>query len=556
MTTEQGEMRKRSWVKKWELSPELATFASSNKWSNSDMDVTPPEKRTWGMVTWVLYWVSDALNVASYELASSMLAVGLSWRQALPAIAVGHIIIAFAITGKYIVVVSASSVSEWDHYSANGAVGATLHVPFPVLNRSSFGFYFVYFSVVSRVILAMFWFGIQTYTGSECVYQMLKAIWPSTARIPNHLPESANITTTGLMCYFLFWLIQFPCLLISPQKVRWLFIAKAVIVPPAFLAMMGWAFATTGGGEIFAQKGTLSGSKLGWAWLAALNSTLGNFSTLAVNIPDFTRYSPSVKAQNVQLIVIPIAFTFCAFVGIACTSAGYVHYGAYYWDPLRLIDNWDNRAASFFASFAFALATICTNISANSISAANDFTALLPRWINIRRGQILCALIGGWVILPWEILATAIGFLQFMAGYTVFLGPIAGIMISDYYLVKRGAVDVPALYKPRGRYRYHGGVNWRAVLALVVSVPPNIPGLINAINPKIDVHGGIYPYNIAWLLGFTLAAAVYTLTSKVWPAQETIIPAAIHDEKQRSEGSDSREGSVKEKAHKTMVTEV
>lgn len=525
---------------KWELSPEPATFASSNRWSNKDMDVVPENKRTWGRTSWVLYWISDALNVASYELASSMLAVGLSWRQALPAIAVGHIIIAAAITG-------------------NGAIGATLHVPFPVINRSSFGFYFSYFSVISRVVLAMFWFGIQTYTGSECVYQMLKAIWPSTARIPNHIPESSHITTVGLMCYFLFWLFQLPLLLISPQKVRYLFWAKAAIVPPAFLAMMIWAFATTGGGEIFAQRGTLHGSKLAWAWLAALNSTLGNFSTLAVNIPDFTRYSPSVKAQNVQMIIIPIAFTFCAFVGIACTSAGYVHYGAYYWDPLRLIDNWDNRAASFFAAFAFALATVCTNISANSISAANDLTALCPRWINIRRGQVLCALIGGWVILPWEILATAIGFLQFMAGYTVFLGPIAGIMLADYYLVKRGRIDVPALYKPKGRYRYYGGVNWRAVVALVVSVPPNLPGLINAINPKINVHGGIYPYNIAWLLGLTLAATVYTLTSKVWPAHETIIPDAIFDESHRHDSkADSHEGSVddKEKGAKTTMTEV
>lgn len=107
---------------------------------------------------------------------------------------------------------------------------------------------------------------------------MLKAIWPSVANIPNALPNSANITTKGLMCYLLFWLMQFPFLLISPQKVRWLFFAKAIIVPPAFLAMMIWAFASTGGGgEIFRQESTLSGSRLGWAWMAALNSTLGNF---------------------------------------------------------------------------------------------------------------------------------------------------------------------------------------------------------------------------------------------------------------------------------------
>lgn len=124
------------------------------------------------------------------------------------------------------------------------------------------------------------------------IYKMLKAIWPSTARIPNHLPESSHITTSGLMCYFLFWLIQFPFLLINPQKVRYLFLAKAVIVPPAFLAMMIWAFTTTGGGAIFSQKGSISGSKLAWAWLGALNSTLGNFSTLAVNIRTSSPISP------------------------------------------------------------------------------------------------------------------------------------------------------------------------------------------------------------------------------------------------------------------------
>ncbi len=130
-------------------------------------------------------------------------------------------------------------------------------------------------------------------TGSECVYQMLKAIWPSVARVPNKL--EGNITSTGMMCYFLFWLLQLPFLFISPQQLRWLFMAKALIVPPAFLAMMIWAFATTGGGEIFHQKGTLGGAALAWAWLGALNSTLGSFATLAVNIPDFTRYSRSER---------------------------------------------------------------------------------------------------------------------------------------------------------------------------------------------------------------------------------------------------------------------
>jgi NCS1 family nucleobase:cation symporter-1 len=131
---------------------------------------------------------------------------------------------------------------------------------------------------------------------------MIKAIWPSVVRIPNKLDGS--ITTTGMLCYFLFWLLQLPFLFISPHGLRWLFMLKALTVPPTFLAMMIWAFATTGGGVIFHQKGTLSGTALAWAWFGALNSTLGNFSTLAVNIPDFTRYARSER----EYVLIPNIF--------------------------------------------------------------------------------------------------------------------------------------------------------------------------------------------------------------------------------------------------------
>ncbi|EJU01806.1 cytosine-purine permease [Dacryopinax primogenitus] len=493
----------------WELSPEPCTFAPSSKWSNADMDPTPLEKRTWTTFNYITYWISDAFNVATWDMASALLASGLSWHQALPCIVLGHALIACAIT-------------------ANGTIGARLHIPFPVLNRSSFGFWFSYFSVVSRVVLAMFWFAIQTYTGSECVYQMLRSLFPSFLHMPNHLPPSANITSAELLCYFLYWLIQFPFLLIPSHKIRWLFAVKSVAVTAAGVSMMVWAFVETGGaGAIIAQPARVSGSALAWTWLGGLNSVIGNYATLSVNIPDFTRLAKHPRHQYVQLLIIPLAFTFIAFQGLVVTSAGYILYGDYYWDPLRLINNWDNRPAAFFASFAFCLATLGTNIGANSISAANDFMALLPRWLNIRRGQILCALIGGWVIIPWEILATATGFLNFMGGYTVFLGPICAIMIVDYWFVKHQKIDVPALYDPHGRYRYTAGINWRAGAALLVSVPPNLPGLINAINPSIEVGGGIYPYDIAWMLGFTLAGVTYYVTSWLWPAKGTLLEHAI-----------------------------
>lgn len=458
-----------------------------------------------------------------------MLAVGLSWRQALPAIAVGHIIISIVMV-------------------LNGTIGARLHVSFPVLNRSSFGFWFSYFSVISRIVLSMFWFGIQTFTGSESVYQMLKAIWPSLARLPNHLSPGANITSSGMLCYFLFWLLQFPFMLVSPQRIRWLFVAKAVIVPAAWLAMLIWAFIKVPSSSgFFTQHSTLSGSQLSWAWLSALNSALGIYSTLAVNIPDFTRYAKDERAQYIQLAIIPVAFTLCGFIGIAVTSAGAVLYGQILWDPLHLINEWDNRAAAFFASFAFALATLGTNISANSLSAANDMTVLFPRFINIRRGQVICAIVGGWTLCPWEILASAQGFLSFMSGYTVFLGPFAGIMVTDYWLVHRCKVDVPSMYRPHGRYRYKYGFNWRAVLTIVASVPPTLPGLINSINPKIKVGGAVFLFDIAWIFGFSVASVVYYTTSVAFPAQETFLDKAIIESEELSESYEDH-STVEEKA--------
>ncbi|KAF5323194.1 hypothetical protein D9758_016729 [Tetrapyrgos nigripes] len=518
------------WLKPsaWALEPEASTFAPTSRWSNKDMDPVPVHQRTWSTRNYIAYWISDATNVAVWELASSMLAVGLSWRQALPAIAVGHVIIAVVMV-------------------LNGTVGARLHIAFPVLNRSSFGFWFSYFSVISRIILAMFWFGIQTYTGSQCVYQMLKAIWPSTARIPNRLSEGANITTVGMMCYFIYWIIQFPLMLVSPQKIRHFFMLKAIIVPFAWIAILIWAMVRVPPRVALEPKHTaLSGSDLSWAWLSSLNSALGIYSTLAVNIPDFTRYAKNERAQFVQLLIIPTIFTLIGFVGIAVTSAGEVLYGETLWNPTLLIDRWDNRAAAFFASFSFVLATLGTNISANSLSAANDMTGeycrfspflhrsrsismtvLFPRYINIRRGQAICALLGGWLLCPWEILASAPGFLNFMNGYTVFLGPFAGIMVTDYWFIHKCKLDVPAMYDPNGRYKYWNGINWRAFVALLFSVFPSFPGLIASINTNVSVGNSKHIFDIAWLYGFCTASFIFYVLSLVFPAKETFMDHPI-----------------------------
>ncbi|KAJ4293645.1 hypothetical protein N0V90_008929 [Kalmusia sp. IMI 367209] len=344
----------------------------------------------------------------------------------------------------------------------------------------------------------------------------------------NHIPESQGITTNTLISFILFWLIQLPFLYMHPNNLRWLFMVKSVIVPISWIAILVWAFvATDGGGELFDQKPTITGSAYSWAFLSSLTSVIGNYATLSVNQADFYRYSRvSVKWQLIYVPFLPIIFTFISFIGIAAASAGSARYGTLDWDPMALISHWSSRACRFFAAFSFALAALGVNISANSLSAANDLTALFPQYVNIRRGQLLCAIIA-WALVPWKILKSAGSFLNFMSAYAVFLGPIAAIMVGDFWWIHKRKYDTLALYQRHSIYRYWHGVNWRAIVAFLVNIAPNMPGFINSINPSIEVGVGSRPYTFGWLLGFVGTSIVYVGLSTVFPQRETLIEKAV-----------------------------
>ncbi|MCJ1482561.1 hypothetical protein MMC06_002727 [Schaereria dolodes] len=502
-------------VSAWELPKQDSALAPPDVWTNADMDPVPPENQTWTIWTWMAYWATDTINLGTWETASSVIAVGLNWRDAIPVMVVGTSCVAIPMV-------------------LNGAIGARLHIPFSVIVRSSFGYYFAYFCIVSRSILAMFWLGIQGANGAMCVTLMLAAIWPSYNRIPNRLPESAGITTQGMASYFLFWIIQLPLLLIPPTKLRYLFMVKLVAAPITAIATLGWIVHQAGGsGELFNIPETVHGSTKAYLWLSCMSAVTGSWATLACNIPDFSRYAKSSKGQYIQLPFLPLIFTACGVLGIVTTSASYVLYGTYLWNPLDIIEHWldtkGGRAAAFFAALSWYIAQVGTNITANSISAANDLTVMFPRYINIKRGCIIAAIVGGWVIVPWKILSSAQTFLDFMGGYAVFLAPIAGIIASDYWLVKRQNIDVPALYDPHGRYRYNSGINWRAAVAFFVAVAPNLPGLAYSINPTgthISV-GAINLYTFDWLYGFVCSIVLYTAFSLIFPAEESLSSKTI-----------------------------
>ncbi|KAJ8106161.1 hypothetical protein ONZ43_g7156 [Nemania bipapillata] len=207
------------------------------------MDPTPPEQQNWSIWSIVAYWATDVLNLSTWQTASAVLAVGLSWREAIPIMFLGNLAVAIPIV-------------------LNGAIGSKLHIPFSVVATSSFGYYLRYFSIVSRAVLAMFWLGIQSVNGSQCITIMLRAWAPSYNDIPNQLPASAGLTTQGFISFFLFWIIQLPLLLIHPTKLKPLFWIKLFAAPVSALALLGWSVHKAGGGgEIFAQRASVSGSR-------------------------------------------------------------------------------------------------------------------------------------------------------------------------------------------------------------------------------------------------------------------------------------------------------
>ncbi|KAI1848882.1 hypothetical protein JX265_001212 [Neoarthrinium moseri] len=487
------------------LEVEESTYAPpGTSWSNKDLDPIPPELQTWRTYNFVTYWISDAFSISNWRIGASLIAIGLSWKLALLAVVIGNFVTALVVT-------------------YNGLIGARLHIPFTVQARSAFGFYFSYVMVVFRVVVSIFWYGIGTYTGAECIRSIIYAWAPNFRNIPNQLPESANIDTGFMICYFIYFILVLPFHWIPAHQLHWFFTFKAVVTPIAGFAILGWVIHSTGGGDqVFAYGNSYSGSQLGWAFMSGVNAMIGNFATLGVNMNDFARYSKKPNSPYVQLIVVPTVFIIMMLFGIIGANGSRILYGEVLWDPMLIIDNWTSpggRAAAFFIALAFLIASIGINISANSISVAVDLTTLFPRYLNLRRAQYVCAVLGAWAMCPWEILASAESLLTFMDGYSIWLAPMSGILISDYWIVNKQRASIPDMYRPDGIYAYEKwGTNWRAVVAFVVAFAPLLPGFAKAVTPSVNVtEGSSHIYALGYFYAFLSSSALYIALSKIWP---------------------------------------
>jgi nucleobase:cation symporter-1, NCS1 family len=259
-------------------------------------------------------------------------------------------------------------------------------------------------------------------------------------------------------------------------------------------------------------------------------SSIANFATLIVNDPDFTRFARKPQdAFYSQFFTIPIGFAVTSFIGIIVSSSSVVIYPGTepIWDPLDLLENFidDGGSAQRFGVFviatAFALAQLGTNIAANSVSAGTDMTALLPRFLNIRRGGYVCAVVG-LAMCPYTLLTSSNQFTTYLSAYSVFLSSIAGVMISDYYFVRKGFLDIKELYDARktGPYYYTFGVHWRAYAAYISGILINVVGFAGAIGREVPA-GATYIYNLNFFCGFIVSSGMYWGLCKIWPVPAT-----------------------------------
>ncbi|KAJ6120740.1 Uracil permease [Penicillium sp. IBT 18751x] len=478
--------------------------------TNEDLRPVDPERRQWKWWNYVTFWIADSLNINTWMISSSMIVGGLSWWQAWICVWIGYFIAAGFVC-------------------LTGRIGAVYHISFPVTARASFGIWGSLWPVINRVVMAIIWYGVQSYIGGECVTLMIEAIWPSYKDLHNSLSASAGVDTKGFLSFFLFWLGSLPALWFPVHKIRHLFTVKAIYSPIAAIAFFGWAISRAHGiGPIVHQPNTIHGSALAWAFVKAIMTCIGNFAALIMNDPDFSRFARTPKdALWSQLLTIPIGFGITSFIGIIVSSSSSVIYGEAVWNPLDLLGNFLEGASSgqrfgiFIIALGFTLAQLGTNISANSVSAGTDLTALLPRYLNIRRGSYICAAIG-LAMCPWNLVIGSSQFTTYLSAYSLFLSAIAGVMICDYYFVRRGYLDIKALYSASKTdpYFYTMGFSWRAYAAYLSGILINIVGFAGAVGCDVP-SGAEYIYNVNYFSGVIVSGGMYWILTKLFPVPAT-----------------------------------
>ena len=472
-------------------------MTAKNALWNADLAPVGDKLRTWSWINISALWVGIVVSVPAYLLASGLMQEGMAWWQAVLTIFLGNLIVMIPMM-------------------LNGHAGTKYGVPFPVLLRASFGTVGARLPAMLRGLVACGWFGIQTWVGGFAIYQVLNAV-SGGAFVGEAIPL-IDIDLAQLSCFLAFWLLQLVFIEKGTESIRWLETLAAPFLLLAALALLVWAYTRAGGfGAMLSAPSAFveGGERAGEFWQVfwpGLTAMVGFWATMSLNIPDFTRYARSQRDQLLgQALGLPVPMALLALVSVFVTSATVLIFGETIWDPIVIAGRLDG-AGVVLALVALTIATLTTNLAANVVAPANGFSNLAPGKISFRLGGYITAGIGI-AIMPWKLLESAGAYLfVWLIGYSSLLGPIAGIMITDYFFVRKCRLDTTELYREQGAYAYTGGWNMRAMAALCLGIAPSLPGFLSAVGLADDLPSfftGLYDH--AWFVGAFVAGVVYYL---------------------------------------------
>lgn len=445
---------------------------------NPDLAPVEHARRTWSTYNYVALWFSLSMQVTTYMLAASLIAGGMNWKQATGTILLGNLIVLVPML-------------------LNAHAGTRYGIPFPVFVRASFGPLGANIPAMLRALVACGWFGIQTWLGGQAVAAMAGVIWPQSAHQPWVL----------WACFLGFWTLNMVVVWRGVESIRYLQSLSAPFILLMSLLLLFWMLHKAGGfGPMLHAPShfTTTRSFLHF-FLPSLTAVVGYWATLSLNIPDFTRYARNQEAQIVgQSLGLPVAMTLFSLIGIAVTSASVSVFGEAVWNPIDLLSRFHEPVVALLGLIALLIATLNVNIGANVVSPSNDFSNLAPGRISFRMGGMITGFLG-LAMMPWKLMATFGSYVFYwLVGYSGLMGPVAGIMVADYFLLRGTRLDVHSLYRRGGIYEYRKGINPLAVGALALGVGV---ALLGRVVPAVA-----FLYNDAWFAGFFLSGAVYFVT--------------------------------------------
>ena len=450
---------------------------------NEDLAPTKIAERTWGTYDVAALWVGLSVNIPTYMLAAALIEGGMNWWQAIFTITLGNLIVLVPMI-------------------LNAHAGTKFGIPFPVLARVSFGVLGANIPALLRSLVACGWFGIQTWIGGAAINATMQLVWPAWS----------NFGAGPGICFMVFWLINIYVIVRGPESIRRLEGWAAPFLIVAGLALLFWAMSQVGGlGPMLSRPSQFETPAAFFRFFVpSLTAMVGFWATLALNIPDLTRFARGQKEQMMgQAIGLPPTMALFAFIGVAVTSATVIVFGEAIWDPVQLVSRFGNPLVVAVAMVALAVATLSTNVAANVVAPANGFANLWPEKMTFARGGILTGIIGI-AMMPWKLLSDYGTFIfGWLVGYSGFLGPIAGIFIVDYFLIRKQKLSLYDLYRRDGLYEYSHGFNWKAIAALVAGI---LAALIGLRFPALRVL-----YDYAWFVGFGVAAIVYYFSMSAVP---------------------------------------